>query len=80
MDIVIIRWVDSSFQHGWRELSEIRETLAEIITVGLVAKREKDKIVVMQSYDQSTNNYADGMVIPKCCIKSIKIIGNTTGG
>lgn len=61
-------------------MSELREDLAEITTVGMVAKREKDKIIVMQSYDKSNDNYADGMVIPKCCIKSIEIIGKTIGG
>lgn len=80
MDVVIIKWVDSTFQHGWKGLNELKEELAEIVSVGILAKKDKVKVIIMQSYDKDNDNFADGLVIPRRCINSIEIIGNTIGG
>ncbi len=42
-DVLLIKWVDSSFQHGWRSINEFRETLAEIVTVGILVKKDRER-------------------------------------
>jgi len=74
MDVLLVRWVDSSFQHGWRGIEELKQELAEIVSVGILAQKDKEKLVLMLCYDKGNENFADGMVIPMCAVKSIKKI------
>ena len=74
MDIVIVKWVDSSLQNGWRDFSELREELAEIVSAGILVRKDNKMIVLIQSYDERNVNFAEGIVIPRCAVKNIEKI------
>ncbi len=74
MDVVIVRWVDSSLQNGWQNLSELKKEWAEIVSAGILVKKDKRVVVLIQSYDEGNECFAEGLVIPRCAVRGIEKI------
>ena len=70
MKKVLIEWVDSNIQHGWRPDAKDCD-VALTSEIGYLIQEDNDKIVVARGYSQY-GFYNSPMAIPKGCIKSIK--------
>ena len=69
MKIVLVCWVDSTTVGGWADEADLE--LAKCRTVGFLAKKNKDRVVVVQSTSDIAH-YDNRFAIPRSCIKSIK--------
>ena len=76
--IVSIEWVDSQIASlTWCYLDEIPIKIAYVTTVGFLISQTKDIITVAGSFsykEDATAQISSVINIPKCCIKSKKII------
>ena len=78
IDVVEVKWVDSSFQHGWRKEDEFRTKPANVVSYGMLVRKDKDLVVVSLTYCADGEDFADGMAIPRCAIKSIEKIAEVS--
>ena len=76
--IVSIEWVDSQIASlTWCYIDEIPIKIAYVTTVGFLISQTKDIITVAGSFsykEDATAQISSVINIPKCCIKSKKII------
>ena len=69
MKVILIEWLDSTSSSGWDSAFDLE--LSNCKTVGFLVKKDKEKVVVIQS--NSDNVHSDGrFAIPRSCIKSIR--------
>lgn len=68
MKLVVVDWLDSRSDDGWTEQDSLEMRVAEITTVGQVAKETEDVLCVASSVDAATGQLSGIMFIPKCCI------------
>ena len=70
MKLVMIRWVDSAFLHGWVDRDSVKtHQPSDCVSVGLLVNEGKEHITIVQS--ASKEQVGDGLTIPKCCIKKM---------
>lgn len=76
MKVVHVQWVDAASLGGWRGKREaeifIEGELNPVHTVGILVKRTKKKIVLIQTH--GINEVLGLFEIPTGCVKSIKTI------
>jgi hypothetical protein len=76
--IVSVVWVDSQIASlTWCHIDEIPINIATVTTVGFLVCQTKDIITVASSLsykENATTQISSVINIPKCCIKSKKII------
>jgi len=67
---VEVRWTDSCGGEGayWNPDMELEPE--HIVTVGLLAKKNKRRLVIIQS--QGEESRGGFLVIPRCCVTKIK--------
>lgn len=71
MILVMVKWVDSAFAHGWTLKETARKhTVSAIVSVGILLHEDREKITIMQSVSDK-DDAGDGITIPKCSIKKI---------
>jgi len=69
LKIVLVKWEDSASASGWTDEDDLAP--AECETVGYLLKKNKDRVVVVQSTSDIAH-YDNRFAIPRGCIKSIK--------
>lgn len=69
----LIKWVDSYSSDKWVPIDEIDDGELIIVTIGHVVK-ESGEYVTISSTMHSNARVCCTISIPKCCIKSRKII------
>jgi len=69
MKIVVVEWADSTTSTGWENDPDLELCICE--TVGYLAKKTREKVVLIQSISDG-NNVDNKFAIPRGCIKSIK--------
>lgn len=76
MRIVEIDWVDSAAAGGqWECLDTARDmSLASCHSVGYIVTKTKDRVVIAQNLGRSWQSVMNVTVIPRGCIKSIRVI------
>lgn len=69
---VEVVWIDSAFHRGWgSHENKVREMQIETCrTVGFLLEKTSRVVKVAQSVSDGT--FADGISIPRRCVKSIK--------
>lgn len=76
--LVSIEWVDSQFAApGWCYIDDLPLSIATVTTVGFLINQTKDIITVASSLifkDDLATQTSCAINIPKCCIKSKKVI------
>ncbi len=71
----LIRWVDSkSTTECWTHLDDVDHKPALIETVGWIIFEDKDVLSVAGSISERTDQCTQGIVIPKPCIKSRRVL------
>lgn len=79
-DIVQVEWLDTEQNYDWIEFQKFdSSTPPTIMTVGFLYEDSRSKVVVFQSIDSSiliggTGTFDSILTIPRCSVKSIKII------
>jgi len=72
MELVLIEWIDSAFMQGWMLKDKVKEhTISRIASVGILIHEDAEKITIVQDVSNK-DDAADGITIPKCCIKRIR--------
>jgi len=71
---VEIIWLDARFScSSWMDIEEAKNiTLAQTKTRGMVLCETEDTITIAQNINESDNDVAHCVTIPKGCIKSIR--------
>ena len=69
-EMVYMRWVDSTFQHGWLTEEEIETYQRYINTIGYVLIELPNSITICQNY--SDNQYSGVTSIPRSAILEYK--------
>ncbi len=76
--IVSVVWVDSQFASlTWCHIDELPVNIATVTTVGFLVSQTNDIITVASSLvynDYIVTQISGAINIPKCCIKSKKVI------
>jgi len=72
VDIILVEWVDSSFQHGWHSRATFNKELSIIVSVGFLLEENEDMVALAQGYDKDEENFADGVVIPRVSVRALK--------
>ena len=77
--LVLVEWVDSMGQHGWRDYERLDITCH---TVGMFYKEEDDRVVLAMNKSgvDSQSQYGDYMSIPKGVIQKITNLDVKGGG
>lgn len=70
--MVLVEWVDSSTFHGWVEEKDIKDIPCYCFSVGWKIKANRE--VVTLSAMRSDNSSNLRQIIPRGCIKSVKVI------
>jgi len=71
--IVLVKWEDSANWRGWRNKEQLKDIKPTICySSGILIKRTKQCIAV--SHSVGDGDTGDTMVIPRKCVKDIKII------
>jgi hypothetical protein len=66
---VYLEWIDSCAHRGWNDPIDL---LSRIVTVGWLVREDHESVTVSTSYDQTSDNFADQMVIPKVAITKFR--------
>lgn len=74
MKIVKIEWVDSRQIHGWVLDEDIDTTACNVKTCGYLVKETSEALTVAVSIGEEPSQANGINVIPKCCIKSCKVL------
>ena len=78
--LVFIEWVDSQIASlTWCHIDDIPVGIATVISVGFLISETKDILTVAAnlSYKENATTQISSVInIPKCCIKSKKIISS----
>jgi len=71
----LIRWVDSkSVADGWTPIEDVfNESLGVIETLGFVVTENKESVVVVGTI-APTDHVIQGIMVPKVCIKSRRLV------
>ena len=78
MKRVLVEWYDSMSYQRWRSQREldafVDEGMDVIKSVGFLYAKNKDLVVLIQSHHPQAggDNFAEALMIPRACIKSIK--------
>ena len=76
--LVSIEWVDSQIASlTWCHIDEVPTNIAKVTTVGFLVCQTKDIITIAGSLsykEDATTQISSVINIPKCCIKSKKVI------
>ena len=73
MRMVIVEWEDSAFAQGWMSRDSVKtHSVSIIVSVGLLVAENDKQITIMQSDSVNTEQYGDGMTIPKSAITRIR--------
>lgn len=80
--VVHVKWIDSESVHGWQSKERFSSFSSDSInaceSIGILAFDGTDHIVIAQSV---SDNCIDGNIkIPKCAIKSSKVIATVKMG
>jgi len=73
-----VYWVDSHCINGWRNGRHAEKTINDALccTVGMLIKKTKKRITIVQSISLTKNgdvdNVAETITIPMCVVKRIK--------
>lgn len=78
-EIALVHWMDSASYPYWNDESE-EYPFMWAYSVGFVIKQTKDKIVLSQSASMTKDAkpWADVIVIPRVCVRSIKRLRTAT--
>ncbi len=73
MKLALVEWADAYTTHGWRDDEEIEGLrTAYTVSCGILKLETKDSISLI--LNQGRGIYADGITIPKGCIKRIRYL------
>ncbi len=72
--IVMVEWVDSSSDSGWRKKEDALQDdcHAKCCTAGIVLKEDKDAVTITHSYSLTTGQINATISIPRCAITRIR--------
>lgn len=74
LDVIHLTWIDSETVTGWSEVIDLKYTLKEIHSVGLLIHEDEEKFVVAVSYDEETDSANGIMYIPKCAVRKAETL------
>jgi hypothetical protein len=74
--IVVIDWIDSGGESGWRHTHELEINVCECRTSGFLVMEDEKAVMVALSRTtkEGFKPYCDTITIPKCSIKNIREI------
>jgi len=73
--IVQVDWVDSVGFSAWASNREHRDTrAARCVTVGMLARKDEQEVVVTLSVDLNNANSTQTMAIPRCAVRKFKVL------
>lgn len=72
--LVYIRWVDSTREGGWVDVSDMVPGIDVCESVGWLTRDEKDFVSVAGSRSPMTNGFCGVITIPRCAIRSLRKI------
>ena len=79
MEIVEIEWLDSQAYSGWMPQKDMRDWNDELLcrSVGYLLREDKDRLVLVAS--ESVHSFADGLSIPRVCVRNIYYLTRKRG-
>jgi len=71
--IVRVKWIDSSFCHGWHNKDTLTDDhIATCESVGFLARKDNTEVVIVAG--MSETGYHDSIAIPRRCVLEIKVL------
>lgn len=71
LEVIEVRWVDSSAGIGWSSIDEIGED-SLVVSVGIIAFESSSFLTLALSYDEDSDEWNPVLSIPQVAIKSRK--------
>ena len=76
--IVLVRWLDTCIQEGWREGEDINrgieKTLAPVNSVGFLAHEDAHLVSLVANWQTFDGTYAGNTLIPKGSIVGVALL------
>jgi hypothetical protein len=78
MKAVCVHWIDSAGQDGWIHSSDLSTEFSDCVSIGLVCEENSEVLVLIGTlgavYEQKGHLYHSPIVIPRECIRSVKVL------
>lgn len=72
LEVLEVRWVDSTACAEWTPTAELRTRLHEVVTVGLLIHQDAESYFIATSYDAETDSINAAIQIPAVCVRTVK--------
>lgn len=74
LEVVHLTWVDSEALNSWTSVTDIREELKLIHTIGMLIHQGHEMYIVSSTYDPDSDHINAAIFIPVKCVRSVKTL------
>tara|TARA_R110001592_G_scaffold5409_5_gene29833 strand:- start:138 stop:413 length:276 start_codon:yes stop_codon:yes gene_type:complete len=76
MKLVYMKWLDAmSDDNTWQDIEDLKkQELRPVEVVGWILSEDKDKVILISSYDDESKNGGGGVVVPRVNIVQLNLL------
>ena len=76
MKLVYMKWLDAmSDDNTWQDLEDLKkQELRPVEVVGWLLQEDKDKVILISSYDNDAKTGGGGVVVPRVNITQLQLL------